>query len=351
MIGKHIAVVGATGAVGQEALRILEERQVPARQIRALASERSAGSRLAYASETLAVHALTPEAFEGVGVALFCASSDASLRHAPHAIAAGAFVVDNSSAFRLDPRVPLIIPEINGHALARSPSPPLVANPNCSTILLLMTIHPLCQRFAVRGVDVATYQAVSGAGAAGISELLSQAAAHARNDATPPQPEVFPEPCAFNVFSHDSSVALDTGVNGEERKMIDESRKILASPRLRITPTCVRVPVVRAHTQAITLTLEESITEEHVRDAFASAPGVRIIDDRASNHFPTPLKASGQDEVLVGRIRPDPGVAGDATSNRWCFLASMDQLRKGAATNAIQIAEMLAPDLLRPNTR
>ncbi len=344
-----IAVVGATGAVGREALAILAERGVPASRVRALASERSHGLRVRYGETEIGVATLDERSFEGVGTAVFAADAETARRFVPAALGAGAFVVDNSSAFRADPAVPLVVPEINGGAVTDSTR--LVANPNCSTTILLLALEPLRRAFGVAAIDVATYQAVSGAGLAGIEALLRET----REGIATLDREgsaigwtlqgggaggVFAEPCAFNVFSHDSAVDDTTGVNGEERKMIDETRRIWADAAIRVTPTCVRVPALRAHTQAITVTLGRPACENEVLDALAGGRGLEIVDDRGANSFPTPRKAAGRDEVLVGRVRPDPGeAAGQGRARRrWCLLASGDQLRKGAALNALQIA-------------
>ncbi len=404
-----IAIVGATGAVGREALAILLARGIPASRLRALASARSAGESIDYGTERLRITTADDADFTGCGLALFCTDADTSRRLAPRALTAGATVIDNSSAFRMDPGVPLIVPEINGALLhadvgptvrrgssgpsltvglpnersavarrvptpcltpsAATPRARLIANPNCSTIILLCAIEPLRREFGVGAIDLATYQAVSGAGVVAIEELLTQT----RDvlEGREPTPRVFAEPCAFNLFSHDSPVNTRDGVNGEERKIIDESRKILSQPTLRLTPTCVRVPALRAHTQAITVTLDRPATESQVRDAIArhsDSVGLALLDDRAANSFPTPRKATGGDRVLIGRLRPDPCEtphnASDAHHNspsthrtsasstpaaadpapayrRWCLLASGDQIRKGAALNAIQIADRL----------
>ncbi len=338
----RISVVGATGAVGREVLGILSSRGVPHSSVVALASESSAGTSLAYGAHAIRVQALGDDSFSAGGLAIFAASADIARRFAPVAIAAGASVVDNSSAFRLEPHIPLIVPEINGARLTRaSVRPRLVANPNCSTVILLTALDPLRRAFGVEAVCVATYQAVSGAGLAAIDELRAQTRSVLEGNR--PEPRFFKEPCAFNVFSHDSEVDADSGLNVEERKIIDEARKIWLDPDLPITPTCVRVPVLRAHTQAITVRLGRPVTERQVREALALAAGVTVIDDRAASSFPTPLRATGRDDVLVGRIRPDPaekpGPGGEFAS--WCLLACGDQLRKGAATNAIQIADLL----------
>jgi aspartate-semialdehyde dehydrogenase len=260
----------------------------------------------------------------------------------PRAVAAGAIAIDNSSRFRHEPEVSLIVPEVNGAELQSAGAKPrLIANPNCSTIILLVGIEPLRRRFGLRAIDVATYQAVSGAGIPAMEELRAQAAARlAGQDLAT---SVFPEPCAFNVFNHESALDPESGLNGEEQKIIAESRRILGDPGLQVTPTCVRVPVFRAHSQAISILLERSATLDEVREAYADARGVRVVDDRARGSFPTPLAATGQDDVLVGRFRRDPASPVDAEgrSRRWCLFVSGDQLRKGAALNAIQIADLL----------
>lgn len=346
-----IAVVGATGAVGREVLTLLHARGTAPHRVRALASARSVGTALPYGEAVLRAAELTAGSFGGCAVAIFAADAETARVFAPAAIEAGALVVDNSSAFRMHPEVPLVVPEVNAGAIEQSSGEfrgRLIANPNCTTIILLTALEPLRRAFGIGAIDVATYQAVSGAGLAAIDELheLTREALHTgrgrlgfprRERAAP----VFAEPCAFNVFSHDSAVDPDTGVNGEERKVIDEARKIWNQPALRVTPTCVRVPVVRAHTEAITVTLDVPATEREVRDALAAGEGIVLIDDRAGNSFPTPRKATERDPVLVGRVRPDPGEPLDEhkRSRRWCLLVCGDQLRKGAALNAIQIAE------------
>ncbi|MFA6044961.1 MAG: aspartate-semialdehyde dehydrogenase, partial [Phycisphaerales bacterium] len=251
--------------------------------------------------------------------------------------ASGSLVVDNSSAYRHDPEVPLVVPEVNLAAIR--PSHRLIANPNCSTILLVMAVSPLRRAFGVSRIDVCTYQAVSGAGAGGIHELRdgAHAALHGRDHT----PRVFKEPCAFNVFSHNSHVDPHTGLNGEETKIIRETQRIFDDDTLEVCPTCVRVPVFRAHAEAVTLTLRRDISEVDLRAALQHAPGVRIIDDREGNSFPTSLKASGGDDVLVGRLRLDPGASPGDRSRRACLFLAGDQLRKGAALNAIQIADHL----------
>lgn len=339
---KHnIAVVGATGAVGREALAILESRNFPAARLRVTASERSVGKTIDYAGQRLTLVASIPESVHGCDAALFCVSSDVAKRLAPECVKVGCTVVDNSSAFRADPAVPLVVPEVNGSELASLAGPCLVANPNCSTILLVVALNPIRRRFGLKRIVVSTYQAVSGAGAAAMDELRQQAADVLAGK--PIQPTVFAEPCAFNIFSHNSTIDLDSGLNGEEAKMISESRRIWADKSLEVSPTCIRVPVLRAHAEAATITLDKPASETEVRAAFAEAPGVRLIDDRANNAFPTSLKASGGDDILVGRLRVDPTAPRepDGRSRHHCLLLSGDQLRKGAALNAIQIADAL----------
>ncbi len=333
-----VAVVGATGAVGREVLAILAERGHPVSGVRALASERSAGTALAYGEAEVPVAVLDAEAFEGVNVAIFAASADVAREFAPIARRAGATVIDNSSAFRMTPGVPLVVPEVNGELLDDSPT--LIANPNCSTIILLLALEPLRRAFGLERVHVATYQAVSGAGLAAMDELREQAAAALEGREV--EPRVFKEPCAFNVFSHDSAVDEADGLNVEERKIIEESAKIWRAA-VPLTPTCVRVPVLRAHSQAVTVTFSRPASVDEAREVLANFPGVRVIDDRAANNFPTPLKAANGDDVLVGRVRHDPAVPLDADgrSTQLCLWLCGDQIRKGAALNAVQIADRL----------
>lgn len=334
----RIAVVGATGAVGREALSILESRGIDSERVTAIASSRSAGLRLAYGEASLIVQSIDEYDFSATTTTLFCATSDVARRHAIRAASEGSLVVDNSSAFRADPRYPLVVPEVNANAIGARDR--LIANPNCSTIIMLVAVEPLRKRFGVRDIVVSTYQAVSGAGAAALDELRAQAGDVLAG--REPLPKVFKEPCAFNVFSHNSVVDVESGVNGEERKMIDETRRIWSDSHIRVTPTCVRVPVFRTHSESITLTLEHSASLGEVLDAFRGAPGLKLVDDRGANRFPTSRGASGGDDVLVGRIRPDPGDTLDSAgrTTRWCLFVAGDQLRKGAALNAIQIAEL-----------
>ncbi|MEK6701481.1 MAG: aspartate-semialdehyde dehydrogenase [Planctomycetota bacterium] len=327
---KRVIVVGATGAVGRECLSILAQRGVPAGNIVALASARSAGITIPYASGGVTVAELNAQAFNPSDVAIFCATSGVARQWVPLAVERGATVVDNSSAFRMRDDVPLVIPEINPVRAGK-----VIANPNCSTIIMLVALEPLRKAFGVESIVVSTYQAVSGAGQAGIDALQREVAGDAASGP-------FAEPCAFNVFSHNSAMDPATGLNGEEQKMIDESRKIWNQPDLEVIPTCVRVPVYRAHSESICVRLTQPATESQIRAAYADARGVRVVDDRAANAFPTPLKASGRDDVLVGRIRPAVTGAADQATRTWCLWACGDQLRKGAALNAVQVAEGIA---------
>lgn len=336
-----IGIVGATGAVGREALAILAARGVEAERIVALASPNSDGAALAYGNGQVIVQRFRELVLSRCACAIFCADAQVAREFGPAAARAGVVVVDNSSAFRMDPSVPLVVPEINGHLLDESGASRLIANPNCSTIIMLLGLEPLRRRFGVREVVVSTYQAVSGAGLAGIRELEEQtrgALSGAR-----PQPRVFAQSCAFNVLTHESAMDEATGINGEEAKMIAETRKIWEDESVEVLPTCVRVPVMRAHSQSILATLGREASEDDVRAAMAAAPGVRLVDDRAAGRFPTPMDATGRNEVLVGRVR----VAGGGKGPRVMLWVCGDQLRKGAALNALQIAERCLPGLTR----
>ncbi|MEM8834975.1 MAG: aspartate-semialdehyde dehydrogenase [Planctomycetota bacterium] len=336
--GPVIAVAGATGAVGQEFLRLFEQRRTAWGELRLLASARSAGKSFEVAGESIVVRELTAEAFDGVDVALFSAGGSISREFGPIAVERGCTVVDNSSAFRMADGVPLVVPEINGDEVASPRAPGIIANPNCSTIIMAVALEPLRRAFGIEHIVVSTYQAASGAGAAAMEELRAQTSDVLAG--REPKPDVFPVACAFNVFSHNSTVDPATGLNVEEQKMVDEARKIWSQPELGVNPTCIRVPVLRAHAEAITVTLRDPATETQVREALESGTGVRVIDDRDGNVFPTSLDASGIDDVLVGRIRPDHSGErrGDAY-RRFALFAVGDQIRKGAALNALQIAE------------
>ncbi|MEI9990031.1 MAG: aspartate-semialdehyde dehydrogenase [Rhizomicrobium sp.] len=329
-----IAIVGATGAVGAEFIGCLEARNFPVGTLKALASARSAGRTLGFRGETIVVEALTEKSFDGVDIALFSAGGGISRAFAPVAVKAGAVVVDNSSAFRMDPDVPLVIPEINARRIQEHKG--IIANPNCSAITALVPLWPIHRKNRIKRVILSTYQAASGAGAAAMQELVDSTRAYL--DGKPFAPKVLPHPYAFNVFNHNTAIDPDTGYNDEETKVIKETRKIFEDDAIAIGVTCVRVPVLRAHSEAITFECENPITEDEVRAILSDAPGVKIVDDRAKNYFPMPLDASGQGDILVGRIRRD---LSDPTGHSIAMFVAGDQLLKGAALNAVQIAEYL----------
>ena len=332
---KTVAIVGATGAVGNEFRTLIKQRGWNAEHYVMLASARSAGREVHLGGRGYVVQELTDSSFEGVDLALFSAGGSTSQRFAPVAARAGAVVIDNSSAFRMDPEVPLVIPEINPQDAQNHRG--IIANPNCSTIVLLMAVWPLHRVSRVRRIVVSTYQAVSGAGLRAMEELQRQTRDVLAGKT--PRPEVFPHPCAFNLFSHNSPIDA-TGYNAEERKMLHETHKILHDEAIAVTATCVRVPVLRAHSEAVNLTFEKPMTAHQAREILAAAPGVRVVDQLDPPHFPMPIEATGIDEVLVGRIRQD---ISQPDGRGIDLFISGDQLRKGAALNAIQIAELLRP--------
>ena len=327
----RVAIVGATGAVGQELLKLLAERTFPLTTLALYASPRSAGKKIVFEGQELTVKALPEDGNLEADIVFSSAGGSLSKAHAWRWAEHGAVVIDNTSAWRMDERAPLVIPEVNGDDALNHQG--IIANPNCSTIIALMALAPLHRAFGLERATVATYQAVSGSGAAGISELETQTRAALEGRETAPQQ--FKHPIAFNLFSHDSEVGED-GYNVEERKLLLESRKILHAPELRISATCVRVPVFRAHSEAIHAEFARPVTANEVREVLETAPGLRITDDRASNTFPMPLQASGQDDCFVGRIREDVSNPGGIA-----LFVSGDQIRKGAALNAVQIAEHL----------
>ena len=329
-----VAVVGATGAVGVELLRCLEQRRFPLAELRLLASARSAGKRLAFRGEQLEVRELREDSFEGVDIALFSAGAATSRRFAPLAVQAGATVIDNSSAFRMDAAVPLVVPEINPQMLGTHRG--IIANPNCCAIISITPLWPVHRANRIVRLLLATYQAASGAGAAAMQELQESTRAHLEGrDYTP---RVLPHPYAFNLFSHNTRIDPGTGYNDEETKVIQETRKIFGDPDIRVSATCVRVPVLRAHSVAITFECERPIAAAEVRELMRAAPGVRLVDDPERNYFPMPKDASGQDAILVGRIRQD---SSDPSGRSIALFVAGDQLLKGAALNAVQIAEAL----------
>jgi aspartate-semialdehyde dehydrogenase len=331
---KNIAIVGATGAVGREFIGCIESRGLDLKSLKLLASARSAGKTARFRGEHLLVEELTENSFDGVDIALFSAGGGISKQFAPLAVKSGAVVVDNSSAFRMDPDVPLVIPEINAHRIKDHKG--IIANPNCSAITALVPLWPIHRKNRIKRMIISTYQAASGAGAAAMQELIDSTRAHL--DGKPFEPKVLPHPYAFNVFNHNTAIDMATGYNDEETKVINETRKIFEDDGIAIGVTCVRVPVLRAHSEAITFECENPITEDEVRTILSNAPGVKIVDDRANNYFPMPKDASGQGDVLVGRIRRD---LSDPSGKSIAMFVAADQLLKGAALNAVQIAELV----------
>jgi aspartate-semialdehyde dehydrogenase len=329
-----VAIAGVTGAVGREFIATMDRRRFRVGKLKALASARSAGRKLSFRGQEVTIEELNADSFKGVDIALFSAGSGISKTYAPIAVKAGAVVVDNSSAFRMDPNVPLVIPEINAHRIRDHKG--IIANPNCAAIAALVPLWPIHRQNRIKRVIIATYQAASGAGAAAMEELVESTRANLRGEVYPPK--VLPHPYAFNLFSHNTAIDPETGYNGEETKVIHETRKIFEDDRIAVGVTCVRVPVLRAHCEAITFECEKPIPETRVRNILAGAPGVRLVDDRTGNYFPMPVDASGQDDVLVGRIRQD---LSDPSGHSVSMFVSADQLLKGAALNAVQIAEML----------
>ena len=331
----RVAIAGATGAVGVEFLRCLEQRRFPIASLRLLASARSRGKKMQFNGQAIEVEELTEHSFAGVDIAFFSAGGSISKKFGPLAAQAGAVVVDNSSAFRMDPGVPLVIPEINPQAMCVHQG--IIANPNCSTIIGITPLWPIHRVNRIRRLIAATYQAASGAGAAAMEELTESTRAYLAGQ--PYQNTVLPHPYAFNLFSHNTRIDPETGYNEEETKMARETAKIFGDPEIRVSATCVRVPVLRAHSEALTIECERPITPSEVTALLSKAPGVRIVDDPAKNYFPMPRDASGQDDILVGRVRQDTS---DPSGKSIALFVAGDQLLKGAALNAVQIAEVLA---------
>jgi aspartate-semialdehyde dehydrogenase len=330
--GQRIAVVGATGAVGQTTLKILEQRNFPVRELRAYASARSVGKTVTFKGESLPVHQLDAGSFKGIDIALFSAGADQSREFAPIAVKAGAVVVDKSSAFRMDPDVPLVVSEVNPQAIAQYKKRGIIANPNCSTIQMVVALKPLHDQFRIRRVVVATYQSVSGAGKEGMDELY----AHTRKVFVHEHenPEQFTKEIAFNCIPHIDKF-LDDGSTKEEWKMVVETKKIL-DPNIAVHATCVRVPVFIGHGEAVNVEFETPVTAGEARACLREAPGIEVVDVREDGGYVTPLECAGEDAVYVSRIRKDPTVANGLSF--WCV---SDNLRKGAALNAVQIAETL----------
>ncbi|MBW4622931.1 MAG: aspartate-semialdehyde dehydrogenase [Cyanosarcina radialis HA8281-LM2] len=333
-----VAILGATGAVGTELLQLLESRNFPLADLKLLSSPRSAGTTLEFKGQNLPVEAVSDRSFDGIDIVLASAGGSTSKAWAPKAVEAGAVVIDNSSAFRMKPEVPLIVPEVNPEAAKDHRG--IIANPNCTTILMNVAVWPLHQVQPVKRLVAATYQSASGAGARAMAEVEEQARAILRGET--PKPDIFPYPLAFNLFPHNTPID-DRGYCEEEMKMVNETRKIFNAPSLQITATCVRVPVLRAHSEAINLEFSEPFSVAKAREILATAPGVKLVEDWQANYFPMPIDATGKDEVLVGRIRQD--ISHPCGLELWLC---GDQIRKGAALNAVQIAELLvAKNLVR----
>lgn len=336
---KNVAIVGATGAVGAEMIRCLEQRQFPVGQLTLLASARSAGKKLKFKGQDITIQELTPDSFKGIDIALFSAGGGISRDFAPHAVKAGAVVVDNSSAFRMDPNTPLVVPEINAADVKKHQG--IIANPNCTTAISLMALYPLHQAFGVTRIFASSYQAVSGTGAQAIEELANQSREWASQNRAwdaaklDSKPHVYPHQIAFNAIPQVDSF-LDTGYTKEEMKMENEGRKIMHHPGFRASVTCVRIPVFRSHSIAISAEFEKPVTVEAARAVLAKAPGLDVLDEPASKIYPLALDIAGRDNCAVGRLRKDC-----ALDNGLAFWVVGDQLLKGAALNAVQIAECL----------
>ncbi len=327
----RVAILGATGAVGTELLELLASRDFPISELKLFASPRSAGTTLPFRGESLPVEVATEQSFQGIDIVLASAGGSTSRAWAQAIVKAGAVMIDNSSAFRMDPTVPLVVPEINPEAAKTHRG--IIANPNCTTILLGVAIWPLHQVSPIQRLVVSTYQSASGAGALAMEEVKTQSLAILRGEA--PQANILPYPLAFNLFPHNSALT-ELGYCEEELKMVNESRKIFGVPDLRLTATCVRVPVLRAHSEAVNIEFQEPFAVDKARSLVAQAPGVKLVEDWAANYFPMPMDASGEDAVLVGRIRQDL-----SNPNALELWLCGDQIRKGAALNAVQIAELL----------
>ena len=328
----NTAILGVTGAVGQEFLSILEERKFPVGDLKLLASKKSAGKKIRFRGQEYKIEEARPDSFKGMDLVLSSAGGAVSRELAPHAVKAGALVVDNTSAFRMDPAVPLVVPEINPEDIAKHKG--IIANPNCSTIIMIVPLFPLHKKARIRRIIAATYQAASGAGAKAMQELESQSRDVLQGKK--PRPEVFPHPIAFNLFSHNSPIR-DGGFCEEEIKMMKETKKIFHDEKIRVIATTIRVPVFRAHSEALFIETQKPLSVENVSAILRKAPGVRVVDNREKNYFPMPIEAAGGDDILVGRIRKDL-----TCKNGIALFVSGDQLRKGAALNAIQIAEIWA---------
>lgn len=334
----NVAVAGATGAVGGAMLDVLARRDFPIRELRLLASHRSVGKTLKFKGEELPVQLLTKDSFSDIDVALFSAGAARSLEFAPAAAEAGAVVVDNSSGFRMEPDIPLVVPEVNAHAIARYKKRGIIANPNCSTIQMLVALKPIYDKAGIKRIVVSTYQAVSGTGAQAIAELKEQVRAYAEN--RPMKAEVYPHQIAFNCLPHIDSF-LPTGYTKEEMKMVHETHKIFEDSSIGVTATAIRVPVVFGHSEAINIETEKKITADETRKLLADAPGIKLVDNPENFEYPMAIDCEGNFETLVGRIREDDTI--DNGLNLWVVA---DNILKGAALNAVQIAEVVTRDYL-----
>ncbi len=345
----NVAVAGATGAVGQTMLKVLEERDFPVAELRPLASARSEGKTLYFKGQPITVRKLDHDSFDGIDIALFSAGGGRSLDFAPSAAQAGAVVIDNSSAWRMDPEVPLVVPEVNPHAVAGYKKKGIIANPNCSTIQMVVALKPLHDYAGIKRIVVSTYQAVSGTGQKAIDELEHQVRQWAETAPVQGKPkgycgpydyQAYPHQIAFNCLPH-IDVFLDNGYTKEEMKMVNETRKIMEAPEIMVTATTVRVPVFYSHSEAVNISFERPISARKARELLENAPGIKVVDEPAASVYPMALDAEGQDLTLVGRIRED--ISAPNGLDLWIVA---DNIRKGAATNAVQIAELLIREYL-----
>jgi aspartate-semialdehyde dehydrogenase len=334
----HVAVVGATGAVGNEMLKILEERKFPVGRLTLLASERSIGKELKFNGELYPIQVLNEKSFAGIQIGLFSAGGSISQRFAPIAATSGCIVIDNTSAFRMEPDIPLVVPEVNAESIGMYKNRGIISNPNCSTIQMVVALKPIHDAVKIKRIVVSTYQAVSGTGKKAIEELIEQTKALMSN--REPEIKVYPHRIAFNCLPH-IDVFLDNGYSKEEMKMVNETRKILNDPSVAVTATTVRVPVLFGHSESVNIETEKKITADEVREILSRAPGVTVVDDLKRNKYPLPIDAAGKDDTFVGRIREDESIENGI--NMWIV---SDNVRKGAALNAVQIAEILVRDYL-----
>ena len=334
----NIIVAGATGAVGSQMLTCLEEQKFPVNNFKLLASSRSAGKKIKFKDETFVVEEMTKDSFKGYDIALFSAGGSTSQEFAPASAEAGCIVVDNSSAWRMDPEVPLVVPEVNPDAVAQYKNKGIIANPNCSTIQMVVALNPIYKNFGIKRLVISTYQSVSGTGVKAVNELKEQVKAFV--EGKPAVAEVYPHPIAFNALPHIDSF-LDSGYSKEEEKMVNETRKILNDQSIRVTATAVRIPVFNSHSESVNIETQKHATCEQIRDLLKTAPGVKVMDDPQNNVYPLALDAQGSDLTFVGRIRQDLSIENGI--DMWIV---SDNIRKGAATNTVQIAKLLAENYL-----